>query len=173
VLQGLAPDRVFLVGTASKALAPAVRLGWVLAPAGLADAVAAEKRMSDRGSSTLDQVALATLLTSGRYDRHLRRMRAVYAARRTALIDAIARHAPDVRLTGLAAGFHAVAHLPAQPGEAAVTAAAHERGVGLYGIADYRGVPDAAAAPALVMGFGNTGERAIEPAIAAIADLLS
>jgi GntR family transcriptional regulator / MocR family aminotransferase len=172
VLQGLAPDRVFLVGTASKALAPAVRLGWVLAPAGLAGAVAAEKEMSDRGSGTLDQVALATLLTSGRYDRHLRRMRAVYAARRAALVEAFARHAPTVPLTGLAAGFHAVAHLPAAPGEPAVIAAARERGVGLYGIAGYRGVPDAAAPAALVMGFGNTGERAIEPAIAAIAGLV-
>jgi GntR family transcriptional regulator/MocR family aminotransferase len=171
-LQGLAPDRVFLIGTASKALAPAVRLGWVLAPAGLADAVAAEKEMSDRGSCTLDQVALAALLTSGRYDRHLRRMRAVYAARRRALVDAFGRHAPGVRLTGLAAGFHAVARLPAEPGEAAVIAAARERGVGLHGIAEYRGAPDPAAPPALLMGFGNTGERAIEPAIAAIADLL-
>ena len=75
VLQGLAPDRVFTIGTASKALAPAVRLGWVLAPPSLAAAVAAEKRISDRGSSTLDQLALAALLESGRYDRHLRRMR--------------------------------------------------------------------------------------------------
>jgi GntR family transcriptional regulator/MocR family aminotransferase len=171
-LQGLAPDRVFLIGTASKALAPAVRLGWVLAPAGLADAVAAEKEMSDRGSCTLDQVALAALLTSGRYDRHLRRMRAVYAARRLALVDAFGRHAPGVRLTGLAAGFHAVARLPAEPGEAAVIAAARERGVGLHGIAEYRGAPDPAAPPALLMGFGNTSERAIEPAVAAIADLL-
>jgi GntR family transcriptional regulator / MocR family aminotransferase len=173
VLQGLAPDRVFLVGTASKALAPAVRLGWVLAPAELAGAVAAEKEMSDRGSCTLDQVALAALLTSGRYDRHLRRMRAVYGARRQALVDAFGAHAPGVRLTGLAAGFHAVAHLPAEPGEAAVIAAARERGVGLHGVAEYRGVPDPAAPPALVMGFGNTGERAIEPAIAAIAGLLT
>jgi GntR family transcriptional regulator / MocR family aminotransferase len=171
-LQGLAPDRVFLIGTASKALAPAVRLGWVLAPAGLADAVAAEKEMSDRGSCTLDQVALAALLTSGRYDRHLRRMRAVYAARRLALVDAFGRHAPGVRLTGLAAGFHAVARLPAEPGEATVIAAARERGVGLHGIAEYRGAPDPAAPPALLMGFGNTSERAIEPAIAAIAVLL-
>jgi GntR family transcriptional regulator / MocR family aminotransferase len=171
-LQGLSPDRVFLIGTASKALAPAVRLGWVLAPAGLAGAVAAEKEMSDRGSCTLDQVALAALLTSGRYDRHLRRMRAVYAARRRALVDAFGRHAPGVRLTGLAAGFHAVALLPAEPGEAAVIAAARERGVGLHGIAEYRGVPDPAAPPTLLMGFGNTAERAIEPAIAAIADLL-
>jgi GntR family transcriptional regulator / MocR family aminotransferase len=172
VLQGLAPDRVFLIGTASKSLAPAVRLGWVLAPAGLADAVAAEKEMSDRGSCTLDQVALATLLTSGRYDRHLRRMRAVYAARRRALVAAFARHAPAVPLTGLAAGFHAVAHLSAEPGEAAVIAAARDRGVGLHGIAEYRGAPDPAAPAALLMGFGNTGERVIEPAIAAIAGLL-
>ena len=172
VLQGLAPDRVFLVGTASKALAPAVRLGWVLAPPGLAGAVAAEKEMSDRGSCTLDQVALATLLTSGRYDRHLRRMRAIYAARRAALVDAFTRHAPGVPLTGLAAGFHAIAHLPPAADEAAVIAAARELGVGLYGITDYLGGPGAAAAPALVMGFGNTGERTIEPAIAAVAGLL-
>jgi len=172
-LQGLAPDQVFLLGTASKALAPAVRLGWVHAPAALASAVAAEKEMSDRGSCTLDQLALATLLTTGRYDRHLRRMRTVYAARRTALTGAFARHAPRVRLTGLAAGFQAVAPLPPGAGETAVIAAARARRVGLHGIRGYRGDPDAAAPPALVMGFGNVRERAIEPAIAAVADLLS
>jgi GntR family transcriptional regulator/MocR family aminotransferase len=172
-LQGLAPDQVFLLGTASKSLAPAVRLGWVHAPAPLAAAVAAEKEMSDRGSCTLDQLALATLLTTGRYDRHLRRMRTVYAARRTALTAAFGRHAPQVRLTGLAAGFQAVAPLPPGADEAAVIAAARARRVGLYGIGDYRGRPDAAAPPALVMGFGDVRERAIEPAIAAVADLLS
>jgi GntR family transcriptional regulator/MocR family aminotransferase len=172
-LQGLAPDQVFLLGTASKALAPAVRLGWVHAPSLLAPAVAAEKEMSDRGSCTLDQLALATLFTTGRYDRHLRRMRTVYAARRTVLIGAFARHAPRTQLTGLAAGFHAVAPLPPGTDETAVIAAARERRVGLHGIGAYRGNPDAAAPPALVMGFGNVRERAIEPAIAAIADLLS
>ena len=173
VLQGLAPDQVFLLGTASKALAPAVRLGWVHAPSPLAAAVAAEKEMSDRGSCMLDQLALATLLTTGRYDRHLRRMRTVYAARRTALTDAFARHAPGVQLTGLAAGFHAVAPLPPGADETAVIAAARERRVGLHGIGGYRGHPDTAAPPALVMGFGNVRVRAIEPAIAAIADQLS
>jgi len=170
-LQGLAPEQVFLLGTASKALAPAVRLGWVHAPSALAAAVAAEKEMSDRGSCALDQLALATLLTTGRYDRHLRRMRTVYAARRAALTAAFARHAPGVRLTGLAAGFQAVAPLPPAADESAVIAAARERRVGLHGIAGYRGNPDAAP-PALVIGFGNVRERAIEPAIAAIADLL-
>jgi GntR family transcriptional regulator / MocR family aminotransferase len=172
-LQGLAPDQVFLLGTASKALAPAVRLGWVQAPSPLASAVAAEKEMSDRGSCLLDQLALATLLTTGRYDRHLRRMRTVYAARRTALTDAFARHAPTVQLTGLAAGFHAVAPLPPGADEQAVIAEARQQRVGLRGISAYRGNPDAVAPPALVIGFGNVRERAIEPAIAAVAHLLS
>ncbi len=172
-LQGLAPDQVFLLGTASKALAPAIRLGWVHAPQALAAAVAAEKEMSDRGSCTLDQLALATLLTAGRYDRHLRRMRAVYSARRTALTGAFARHAPRIQLAGLAAGFHALAPLPPGADEIAVLAAARERRVGLHGIGAYRGDPGTAAPPALVLGFGNVRERAIEPAIAAVADLLS
>jgi len=171
-LQGLAPEQVFLLGTVSKALAPAVRLGWVHAPSALASDVAAEKEMSDRGSCLLDQLALATLLTTGRYDRHLRRMRAVYAARRAALTGAFARHVPGVRLTGLAAGFHAVAPLPPAADEAAVVAAARERRVGLHGMGGYRGDPAAAAPPALVMGFGNVRDRAIEPAIAAVAGLL-
>src|SRR5271165_2957141 len=172
-LQGLAPERVFLLGTASKALAPAVRLGWVHAPSPLASAVAAEKEMSDRGSCTLDQLALATLLTTGRYDRHLRRMRTVYAARRTALTDVFARHVPGVQLTGLAAGFHADAPLPPGADETVVIAAARKRRVGLHGIGAYRGNPETTAPPALVMGFGNVRERAIEPAIAGVADLLS
>jgi GntR family transcriptional regulator / MocR family aminotransferase len=171
VLQGLAPDRVFTIGTASKALAPAVRLGWVLAPPALAGAVAAEKLISDRGSSTLDQLVLAALIRSGRYDRHLRRMRVIYARRRGRLIAALARHAPGIRLTGLAAGFHAVAHLRAAADEQAVVGAARERRVGLYGIGDYRAAGPAGP-PQLVLGFGNVSERAIEPGIAAVADLL-
>jgi GntR family transcriptional regulator/MocR family aminotransferase len=171
VLQGLAPDRVFAIGTASKALAPAVRLGWVLAPPALAGAVAAEKLISDRGSSVLDQLALAALLESGRYDRHLRRMRTIYSGRRAALIGALDRHAPVVPLTGLAAGFHAVAHLPAAADEQAVVTAARGRMVGLYGMSSFR-ASGSTSPPRLVLGFGNVGERAIEPGIAAIADLL-
>jgi GntR family transcriptional regulator/MocR family aminotransferase len=171
VLQGIAPDRVFTLGTVSKSLAPAVRLGWVIAPPALSGAVAEAKLLSDRGTSGLDQLALAALLRSGRYDRHLRKMRGVYARRRGVLIGALGRHAPGVRLTGLAAGFHAVAHLPAAVDEDAVVAEALRRSVGLYGMAPFRAarVP---APPQLVLGFGLTGERAIEAGIAAVADLL-
>ena len=162
---------MFTLGTVSKSLAPSVRLGWVLAPPALADSVAGEKLLSDRGTSGLDQLALAALLRSGRYDRHLRKMRGVYARRRTALIGALERHAPGVRLTGLAAGFHAVAHLPAAADEDAVVAEALRRSVGLYGMAPFRAVR-VPAPPQLVLGFGLTGERAIEAGIAAVADLL-
>jgi GntR family transcriptional regulator / MocR family aminotransferase len=170
-VQGLAPDHVFLIGTTSKSLAPAIRLGWILAPAGLAGPLAEEKLISDRGTSGLDQLVVATLLQSGRYDRHLRRMRATYAGRRDALAAALAEHAPHVKLTGLAAGFHAVAHLPDDADEHAVVAAALHRSVGLYGMSLSR-ADGATTPPQLVLGFGNVGERAIAPGIGAVADLL-
>jgi GntR family transcriptional regulator/MocR family aminotransferase len=170
-IQGLAPDRVLALGTVSKSLAPAVRLGWIVCPPALAAVVAAEKIREDRGSPALDQLALATLIQSGRFDRHLRRMRGVYAQRRAALVEALAQHAPRVRLTGLAAGFHAVAHLPDGADERAVVEAARARSIGLYGMSAQRSTR-ATTPPQLVLGFGNLSERAIRDGIAAVADLL-
>jgi len=170
-LQGLAAERVITIGTVSKSLAPSVRLGWILCPSWLVDAIANEKRLSDRGSPGLDQIALATLIESGRFDRQLRRMRATYAKRRAALVDALAEHAPGVGLTGLAAGFHAVAHLPEPATEQGVISDARLRSVGLYGMSVQRSTRSAVP-PQLVLGFGNLGERAIQAGIAAIGDLL-
>jgi GntR family transcriptional regulator/MocR family aminotransferase len=170
-LQGLAADRVAAIGTVSKSLAPSLRLGWVVCPPGLADLVIEEKALHDRGSPVLDQLALATLIQSGRFDRHLRRMRASYGRRRAALVHALATHAPQVSLTGLAAGFHAVAHLPGAVAERAVIDAARDRAVGLYGMSEQRS--DRSALPAqLVLGFGNLSERAIASGIAAVGDVL-
>src|SRR5262249_50115510 len=137
-LQGLAADRVAAIGTVSKSLAPALRLGWVVCPPWLASEVAEEKVRQDRGSPVLDQLALATLMESGRFDRHLRRSGPSSARRRSALVEALARHAPTVALTGLAAGFHAVAHLPGDLGERGVVDAARARSVGLYGMREQR-----------------------------------
>jgi len=170
-LQGLAADRVISIGTVSKSLAPALRLGWLLCPPALAAPIAEAKHLGDRGSPTLDQLALGRLIESGRYDRHLRRMRITYAARRTALVEALTAHAPAVRLTGLAAGFHAVAHLPDSADEQAVVSAARSRAVGLYGMSPCR-TSRATRPVQLVLGFGDVGERAITEGIAAIGDLL-
>jgi GntR family transcriptional regulator/MocR family aminotransferase len=171
-LQGLAADRVISIGTVSKSLAPALRLGWLLSLPALLAAITDLKRIADRGSPTLDQLALARLIESGRYDRHLRRMRGVYAARRTALVSALAQHAPDVRLSGLAAGFHAVAHLPAGADEPTVIERSRARGVGLYGMSACR-TSGTVIPPQLVLGFGHVTERAIVEGVAAVGDLLA
>jgi GntR family transcriptional regulator / MocR family aminotransferase len=172
VIQGLAPGRVVALGTVSKSLAPVLRLGWIVSPPNLASDLARVKELADRGSPGLDQLALALLIESGRYDRHLRRMRAEYAARRDLLVQTLARHAPAVRLTGLAAGFHAVAHLPAGRAEREVIRAARARSVGLYGMSSHRAdhAPDP---PQLVLGFGNTSQSAIEAGIAVLGDILT
>jgi GntR family transcriptional regulator/MocR family aminotransferase len=170
-LQGLAPDHVVLVGTASKTLAPTLRLGWLISPRRLVAAIAEEKQLADRGSPGLEQLTLATLIESGRYDRHLRRMRAIYAARRDVLVRSLAEQAPAVELAGLAAGFHAVARLPERLDETAIVAAARQRSIGLYGMSDYRS-SGATHPPELVLGFGNLASEAIERGVRAIADLL-
>ncbi len=170
-LQGLAPDRVALIGTVSKSLAPALRLGWVVCPGPLLEAVIEDKLLSDRGSPGLEQLALAVLIESGRFDRHLRHMRSVYGGRRDTLVQALAARAPEVSLSGLAAGFHAVAHLLDGADEEAIVDQARALSIGLYGMRSYR--PSGLdGPPQLVLGFGNLSEAAIERGIEAVADLL-
>jgi GntR family transcriptional regulator/MocR family aminotransferase len=171
VLQGLAPEHVALVGTVSKSLAPAARLGWIVCPQTITADIAEYKISSDRGSPTLDQLALAKLIESGRYDRHLRKMRATYAARRNVLMDALDRFAPGVRLSGLAAGFHAVAHLSGSVSERDVIADARARSVGLYGMSRLRS-NQVETPTQLVLGFGNLSERSIQVGIATVGDIL-
>jgi GntR family transcriptional regulator/MocR family aminotransferase len=170
-VQGLVPERVISIGTVSKTLAPNMRLGWMLCPASLVDAIAELKISTDRGSPGLDQLVLARLIESGRFDRHLRRMRRSYAAKRDALVESLAQHAPSVAVTGLSAGFHAVAHLPQGVGETRAVDAGLERGVGLYGMSANRA--DHSVEPSqLVLGFGNLTERAIRSGLATVGDVL-
>jgi GntR family transcriptional regulator/MocR family aminotransferase len=98
-------------------------------------------------------------------------MRTVYAAKRDALVESLAQHAPSVAVSGLTAGFHAVAHLPPGVGEVDVVEASRDRGVGLYGMSANRA--DKSVEPAqLVLGFGNLTDRAIRSGIGIVGDLL-
>jgi len=171
-LQGLAPERVIYAGCASKLLAPALRLGWLVLPQALRPAVAFEKGLDDLGTSTLSQLAFADFLARGELDRHLRRTRPRYRARRDALIAALARELPAWRIgDGIAAGLHVVALMPEQVDETAFLAAAAERGMRLHGLSWFRASAAHPAPPGLVLGFGNASEPALARAVARLAQV--
>jgi GntR family transcriptional regulator/MocR family aminotransferase len=158
-LQGLAPDQVAYIGTASKTLAPGIRLGWLALPPALVADFAAAKLRSDRGSSTLDQLAFADFLESGEFDRHLRRMRAIYRERHDALVEALTDRLPGLRIGGAEAGLHLVAWLPDELDEDAVVAAAAARDVKIVGVGRYRLSPDRPGG--LLLGYSDLGVAAI------------
>ncbi|MGI5238226.1 PLP-dependent aminotransferase family protein [Dactylosporangium sp. CA-139066] len=169
-MQGLAPDRVAYLGSASKTLAPGLRLGWMLLPRRLVAPVTAAKVLADRGSPAIDQLALADFLDAGELDRHLRRMRPLYRRRRDALLSALARHLPDFRPAGVAAGQHLVAWLPPGLTEEAAERAAARVGVGVYGIRQYR--LNAPGPQGLIFGYASLSERTIAEGVALLAGAL-
>ena len=166
-IQGLDPDRVVYAGTASKTLAPGLRLGWLVLPRELVGPVAEAKLLADRGSPILDQLTFADFLARGELDRHLRRMRPVFRARRDALLDALSRHLPELEPAGVAAGLHLVAWLPAALDESAVVAAAARAGVAVAGLAPYWLAP--APRGGLIFGYSDLDERAIADGVARLA----
>ncbi|NNJ63577.1 MAG: PLP-dependent aminotransferase family protein [Dactylosporangium sp.] len=111
-VQGVAPDVTALVGSVSKVLAPALRMGWIGLPPALAEPFVAERAATDLGGPTLLQLAFAELLGSGGYDRHARRARRVYRDRRDAVVAALRRLLPEAPIEGIAAGLHLVVGLP-------------------------------------------------------------
>jgi GntR family transcriptional regulator/MocR family aminotransferase len=165
-VQGLSPERVVHAGSVSKTLAPALRLGWLVVPERLIGEVARAKAEDDLGTPIIEQLALADFLERGELDRHLRRTRLVYRRRRDALVAALRRHLREVRPSGVAAGLHLVAHLPAGHDEAAVLEAARARGLDLQGLTQHRLVP---GPPALLLGYGRIVEPAIEPGVRELA----
>jgi GntR family transcriptional regulator / MocR family aminotransferase len=165
-VQGLAPELVAYAGSVSKTLAPGLRLGWLVVPERLSEGVVAAKAADDLGTPVVEQLALADFLEHGQLDRHLRRTRTIYRARRDALVAALSRELPDCPPAGVAAGLHLVMHLPPDADERAVLERARSRGVGLYGLSEHRVEP---GPPALLLGYGRITEAAIAAAVAELA----
>jgi len=169
-LQGLAPDHVVYAGSASKTLAPGIRLGWFVLPRHLTEPMAAAKIAADRGSPALEQVALADFVTRGEFDRHLRRMRPIYRRRRDALLAALARDLPWLEPVGVSAGLHLVTWLPPHLDEAAVVGAARRAGVGLDAVGPYRITNPGPGG--LIFGYATVSERAIAEGVARLAQVI-
>ncbi|MGC1853669.1 MAG: PLP-dependent aminotransferase family protein, partial [Solirubrobacterales bacterium] len=169
-VQGLAPDRVAYIGSASKRLTPGMRLGWALLPSWLAWPLVQAKAVEDGGSEAIGQLALHDFIERGELDRHIRRMRLRYERRREALLDVLARRLPQARVSGGAAGLYELVELPEEVDEVALVAAAAERGVGLEGLALHSFNP--ADRPGLVLGFACLSEPAIDHGIRLLAEVL-
>jgi GntR family transcriptional regulator/MocR family aminotransferase len=164
-MQALAPEHIAYAGTASKSLAPGLRLGWLVVPARLLEAVVEAKRLADAGGGALDQLTLAELIAAGGYDRHIRRCRLEYQRRRAHLVAALHRGVPGARVAGVAAGLQALVELPAGLGEGAAVAAAREHGVAVEALAAYSATEEPHA-PALVVGYGTPPQHAFTTAVA-------
>jgi GntR family transcriptional regulator / MocR family aminotransferase len=170
-LQGLAPDRVVYLGTVSKTLAPGLRLGWLVLPSSLLGLVVEAKVLDDLGSPTIEQLALARLIESAAYDRHLRKARRRNRDRRDALIAAIGRHLPTARVSGISAGLHALVRLPRRVNAQCLLDEAARRSVGVYPLSTHMIHPPRDT-DALVLGYGGLGEPAIEEGVRRLGEVL-
>ena len=169
-LQGLAEDRVAYLGSVSKTLAPALRLGWVVLPQALVDRVALAKLHADHGSPTLDQLALADFVERGGLNRHLRKVRPVYRRRRDALVAALAARLPDLPVAGVAAGLHLMVHLPPGTDEDALADAALPFAMRLYGVGPHRTRP---GPPALLLGYASLPDADFDAGVELLATVLA
>jgi GntR family transcriptional regulator/MocR family aminotransferase len=169
-LQGLAPDRVVYLGSASKTLAPGLRLGWLVLPASLIEAVTEAKLLDDFGSPTIDQLALARLIESAAYDRHLRKARRRNRARRDALLAAIAASLPAARVSGVSAGLHALVRLPCAVDAQRLFERAARRSVGVYPLSMHMMSPRPKT-DALVLGYAGLTEPAIAEGVRRLAEV--
>lgn len=163
-LQRLAPDSVALIGSLSKSVSPALGLGWMLLPPGIAPAP------SPSAPSLIDQAALAHFLTQGDFERHLRASRTRFRRRRQRLLDALTAELPELSVSGIAAGMHLVLALPTHAPASAVVEAGAGEGLALTSLRRYT---DAVDPPdALVLGYGDLDEALVEEAVARLAAIL-
>lgn len=167
-LQALEPGRIIYGGTSSKTLAPALRLGWLVVPPSLLEAVTREQRNADWGAPRIDQHAFADFLERGELDRHLRRQRVVYRERRDTLLRALDKFLPEATVVGISAGLHATVGLPATDSERAIQEEASRRGIAV-GVMGNNRVRPKTGSPTLLLGYANVSEASIRVGVKELA----
>ena len=169
--QGLDPGRVAHVGSASKTLAPGVRLGWISAPPDLVEELRGQKSAADSGSPAIDQLAFAELLARGDYERHVVRVRHAYRRRRDRLVRALGARLPGLETTGAAAGMQLLLMLPDDVDDREIARAAESRGIGVSALSPLHLAPSPERG--LLLGYGRLSEPSVEQAVAALADVIA
>jgi GntR family transcriptional regulator/MocR family aminotransferase len=169
-VQGLDPERVAHIGTASKTFAPGVRLGWMSLPADLVERVRMRRVLSDSGSPAIDQLALADLLSTGEYERHVVRARHEYRRRRDRLVRTLARKLPRLRFGGAAAGMQLLLQLPAEVDDVAIADAAASRGIAVRAVSPLH--LNRSCERGLLLGYGRLSESRIEAAVGALSSVI-
>lgn len=170
-VQPLAPEHVVYAGTASKTLVPGLRLGWLVLPDRLVEPISAARLLADHAGNTLDQLTMAEFITSGSYDRHIRRCRLAYRRRRDRLTSYLRTHAPGARVTGDASGLHVLVQLPDGLSEVEAIGRAAERGLEVQGLGEY--TTTESHPPALVIGFAAPADHAFTGAISRLSAALT
>jgi GntR family transcriptional regulator/MocR family aminotransferase len=171
-LQGMdGGGQVIYLGTFSKTLFPALRMGYLIVPPGLSGAFATARAAADRHSPTLEQAVLADFLAEGHFARHVRRMRTLYAERRDALLDA-ARGSLDglLELGPCDAGMHTVGWLPPGVDDRAVGAALLARGIEAVPLSRYCTEPPSRGG--LLLGFAAFSPATLRDAVPRLARVL-
>jgi GntR family transcriptional regulator/MocR family aminotransferase len=168
-LHSMLAERICYAGSVSKLLAPALRVGWVLAPPRYRDALVAAKRFADLGNAVLAQLVLAQLMESGEMERQLRFLRRRHRRRRDAMIDAIRTHLPGAVVHGAAAGLHLMITFEATFADVDLAAASLARGVKVQPLSWHS---QRANQPGLVLGYAASTPTDISEGVATLGNIL-
>jgi len=164
-IRSMLAEQVFYAGSVSKLLAPALRVGWLLAPPQYRDAIVDAKRNADLGNAVLAQLVLSQLMESGELERQLRFLRKRHRRRRDAMLQAIRTHLPQADVHGAAAGLHVMITFDAEFADAELAAAVLAGGVKVQPLSWHRQRP---GPPGLVLGYAATAPTDIDEGIGAI-----
>jgi GntR family transcriptional regulator / MocR family aminotransferase len=162
--------RVIYIGTFSKVLFPALRLGYMVVPANLAAAFTTARALQDRGSSLLEQQTLASFISEHHFARHVRRTQKLYLERQLVLREQLGLLLPDLELQGFEAGIHLCAWLPENLNDFEISSSAAQHGLEVMPISAYSQTP--LARGGLFLGYAAVSSQELEAGVKILSEIV-